>query len=105
MDWHTLETNLNYLIELVETLLLRQQETDSKRPGSIATLVTLDQIAASVGRSKRTLEKYRSRMPEPQVLGTGGKPHLWHWPTVRPWLEAEFQIELDPDQPLPRRIA
>ena len=60
-------------------------------------LVTLDQIAAMVHRSKRSLERYRKRMPVPRVRGRRGRPHLWAWAEVRPWLEATFDLRL-PEQ-------
>jgi hypothetical protein len=66
-------------------------------------LVDLDQIAALVRRSKRTLEKYTRRMPAPVVEGGGGRAHLWDYPTVRPWLIATFRVPL-PEQ-LPDRLA
>lgn len=59
-----------------------------------ADYVTLDQMAASVKRSKRTLEKLKTRalnpLPQPDVAGGGGKPDEWLWHTVRPWLESEY---------------
>src|SRR5262245_33456048 len=61
-------------------------------------LVTLDQIAAMVHRSKRSLERYSRRMPRPRVRGRRGQPHLWSWPEVRPWLEETFGL------PLPERF-
>jgi hypothetical protein len=60
--------------------------------------VTLDQAAAIVNRTKRTLEKYLDRMPAPFIRGGGGKPSLWRWDDIRPWLEKQFV----PD--LPRRF-
>jgi hypothetical protein len=56
--------------------------------------VTLNQMAAVVHRSKRTLERFRRHMPAPRVLGRRGRPHLWDWPEVRPWLEATFGLQL-----------
>jgi hypothetical protein len=56
--------------------------------------VTLDKMAAVVGRSKRTLEKLLARpkkpMPPPDVEGGGGKPNEWLWEKVRPWLQEEY---------------
>jgi hypothetical protein len=56
--------------------------------------VTLDKMAASVQRSKRTLEKLKTRpenpLPAPAVEGGGGKPAEWLWSVVRPWLEKEY---------------
>lgn len=68
-----------------------------------AILVTLDQIAAAVGRSKRTLEKYRARMPAPVFKGGRGRAALWDWSAIRPWLEAQFGIPLDEKMPWARR--
>jgi hypothetical protein len=66
-------------------------------PALTEQFVTLDQAAALVNRSKKTLERYlhrpkseSARMPEPDVEGTGGKPHEWRWEKLRPWLEATF---------------
>jgi hypothetical protein len=60
--------------------------------------VTLDQMAALVNRSKKTLERKAnattSDMPAPDVEGGGGKPHEWKWTTIRPWLEKHFNRKL-----------
>ena len=64
-------------------------------------LVTLDKAAASVHRKKRALEHYktRGRLPAPTVEGGGGKPDLWEWKVIRPWLESEFHIKLPETYP------
>jgi len=53
--------------------------------------VTLEQIAAIINRSKRTLEKWKVRklnqLPRPDIEGGGGKPDEWDWESIRPWLE------------------
>lgn len=49
--------------------------------------VTLQQAAAIVSRSKRTLEKYKAKMPLPSISDGGGKPDEWLWSELRPWLE------------------
>ncbi len=61
-------------------------------------LVTLQQAAAMVSRSKRTLERKKVRMPLPRVEGGGGKPAEWAWSELRPWLEKEF------GRPLPEKF-
>lgn len=71
----------------------------SKAPvGDSRQFVTLDQAAASVSRSKRTLEKlFRRRknpFPDPDIQGGGGKPNEWAWERIRPWLEAEYARKL-----------
>lgn len=49
--------------------------------------VTLDQAAALVNRTKRSLSAYRGKgLPDPDVRGGRGKPHEWHWSTLRPFL-------------------
>jgi hypothetical protein len=64
--------------------------------------VTLDQMAALVSRSKKTLERLKTRkdnpLPSPAVEGGGGKADEWIWSEVRPWLEQEFR------RPLPERL-
>ena len=79
-------------------------------PPSLDQYVTLDQAAALVNRSKKTLERYlrnpkseAARMPEPDVEGTGGKPHEWKWVTLRSWLETTFGKKL-PDR-IPSRAS
>jgi hypothetical protein len=56
--------------------------------------VTLEHMAAAVSRTKRTLEKRKTRkrdpLPPPAVDGGGGYPDQWLWADVRPWLEREF---------------
>lgn len=66
--------------------------------GPVTQYVTLDQMAARVNRSKKTLERYLNRknsdMPKPDVEGGGGKPHEWSWSRIRPWLEVQFSRPL-----------
>jgi hypothetical protein len=57
--------------------------------------VTLAQAAGIVHRAKRTLEHYKTKgLPLPTVEGGGGRPDLWDWEVIRPWLEKEFRIDL-----------
>lgn len=68
-----------------------EQPTLPFPPDPLEQLVTLDQAAALVHRSKRTLDGYRARgLPVPRVRGRRGQPHLWVWGDIRPWLEATF---------------
>jgi hypothetical protein len=64
--------------------------------------VTLDQAAAMVHRSKRTLERYKSRksdpLPDPDISGGGGRADEWKWSTMRPWLERAFPNHRQPEQ-------
>ena len=67
--------------------------------------MTLQQAAPLVHRHKRTLERYLKKMPLPQVQGRGGKPSLWAWAELAPWLEEEFEIPMPTDFPSdPRSI-
>ena len=70
-----------------------------KRLENVAELldrVTLDQAAAMVNRSKRTLERYKTadKLPTPTVEGGGGRSGLWDWSVIRPWLMKEFNVIL-----------
>jgi hypothetical protein len=76
---------------------LRFQEAPESPPDDV--FVTLDQAAAMVQRSKRTLEKKRN-LPAPDIRGSGGRPHEWKWNRIRPWLESEYKRSLP--QTLPR---
>jgi hypothetical protein len=53
----------------------------------IECFVTLQQAAAMVNRSKRTLEKHKATMPVPRISDGGGKADEWVWSELRPWLE------------------
>ena len=60
--------------------------------------VDLDQMAASVGRRKASLEKLKTRkinpLPHPDIPGGGGAKDEWEWSRIRPWLENEFVRQL-----------
>ena len=69
-------------------------------------LVTLDQAAAMVGKSKRTLERYlhEELLPVPGYPGGSGKPHRWRWSKIRPALEKHFRADLPKKFPASRVI-
>lgn len=52
-------------------------------------LLTLTQIATYIGRNKRTMERWLrdELIPQPDVHGGGGRPHLWYWRSIREDLE------------------
>ena len=78
---------------------LRPAALPSMPPEEQGCHITLEQAAALVHRSKRALEEYKGRgMPEPRVRGGGGKPSLWIYAEIRPWLTKTFNI------PLPERF-
>lgn len=64
------------------------------------THVTLLQMAASVNKSKRTLEKLRDKgeLPPPAVKGGKGRADEWRWSSVKPILEKIFT------RPLPEKF-
>jgi hypothetical protein len=76
----------------------KQGEGEKPKPadadGDTPQYVTLDQMAALVNRSKKTLERAmnaaNSDMPKPDVKGGGGRPHEWRWNRIRPWLETMY---------------
>jgi hypothetical protein len=59
--------------------------------------VNLAQVAAMVKKSKRTLERYKSEgtLPAPVVEGGGGRPDLYDWAIMRPWLAETFGWNLN----------
>jgi hypothetical protein len=69
--------------------------------------VTLDQMAAIVNRSKRTLERLKNRkrnpLPAPDLDGGGGRPDEWLWSRIRPWLAKESGKQLPQHFPAARR--
>lgn len=77
-----------------------REKADARKRGCF---VTLDKMAAMVQRSKRTLEKLKTRaanpLPKPIVAGGSGKPAEWIWDDVRPWLEREFGKKLPEQYP------
>jgi hypothetical protein len=73
-------------------------EASAATAGQGPDYIDLDQAAALVNRSKRTLERRLSQMPPPAVQGTGGKKSEWLYCDLRPWLEKEFEKKL-PDRP------
>ena len=96
---------MNALTELAHRLQhsgeVREKERRArkkKRRQLAEQYVTLDQMAALVNRSKKTLARKvnasGSDMPDPDVQGGGGKPHEWKWSTIRPWLERQFNRQL-----------
>src|SRR5690349_13059194 len=92
--------------------MLRDQPSPPmpKSPAPIAVpppteqLVTLDQIGAMVHRFKRSMERYRGRMPPPRVRVRRGQTHLWAWSEVCPWLE-EVEESLRAAASCSRRLA
>jgi hypothetical protein len=63
-----------------------------------ADYIRLDQVAALVHRTKKGLEYYKNNkkkgMPPPAIPGGYGKPDLWKYPDIRPWLEKTFGVRL-----------
>ena len=71
-------------------------ETEAPTPAKPPDLVTLDQAAGIVHKSKRAPEYYKTRgeFPEPVKEGGGGKSALYDWKVIRPWLVKEFGFPL-----------
>ncbi len=57
---------------------------------TVPQLVKLDQMASIVNRNKKTLERFKAKMPPPDIDGGGGKPDEWNWATVRPLLQEQY---------------
>jgi hypothetical protein len=71
-----------------------KQTSNQHQEDALPEYVTLDQAAATVNRSKRSLERLKSKMPAPKIRGGGGKPDEWDWAEIRPWLIKEFGRQL-----------
>jgi hypothetical protein len=58
--------------------------------------VTLLQMAAILGKGKRTLERLKGagKLPPPAVKGGKGKADEWRWSEVRSTLEKEFARQM-----------
>jgi hypothetical protein len=98
IDWVNL-ASWNVLAEFRAALdgLPQASKPTRERPD---TYITLDQAAARVSRTKRTLEGYKNRgLPAPAVRGGHGKPSEYLWSVMRPWLEATFGRQLPEDYP------
>jgi hypothetical protein len=128
------ELNVKFVAELVEACnlmqpLLDEAERNATPPAStsnsaecgdaapppppapptavaVRELVTLNQAAVMVHRSKRSLERYKTKgkLPPPAVEGGGGMPDLWDWKEIRPWLTATFKIDLPERFPASPRL-
>jgi hypothetical protein len=72
-----------------------------KAQAELPDLVTLDQAAAMVHKSKRTLERHKTTgtLPAPIVQGGGGKADLYDWKVMRPWLTKTYGIALPEKYP------
>jgi hypothetical protein len=70
-------------------------------------LVTLNQAAAIVHVSKRTLERHKTsgKLPDPAIEGGAGKAARYDWKVMRPWLESKFKMKLPEVFPANRRHA
>lgn len=66
--------------------------------GKPEQLVTLDQIAGIVSRSKETIRSYVPRMPGRRSRGRRGAPGLWAWHEVRPFLVVQFSLPRLPER-------
>jgi hypothetical protein len=80
--------------------------THDRAPDAPTQYVTLDQAAAIVGKSKKTLERRKnnpgSDMPAPSVEGGGGRANEWEWTSLRPWLEKTYGKKLP--EVFPKRL-
>jgi hypothetical protein len=69
---------------------------DMEAPAELPDLVTLNQAAAIVHCSKRTMERHRDtgKLPVPIRKGKNGKAHLYDWKSLRSALEELFDMNL-----------
>ena len=81
------------------------QTEPPKAPDHSYDLVTLNQAAGIVHRSKRTLERYKTKgeLPAPLHEGGGGMADLYDWKILRLWLMERFGMNLPDIFPANRR--
>ena len=98
------------LVRQARSLIAATPTTDTfitakAKEEEIPQTVTLDQMAATVSRTKKTLERYKAKgeLPPPDVEGGGGKPDEWQWSKVKPILEKHFSRKLPERFPSLRR--
>jgi hypothetical protein len=91
-----LSAELTRLQEVLSSIASTNSAMPKQR---VEALITLDQAAAVVHRSKRTLQRYLTKMPDPRVPGGGGRPSLWAWSELRLWLQKTFLIDLPEEFP------
>jgi hypothetical protein len=77
------------LVEEIDAIAEAEAGASAEEDG-VGDYIDLDQMAALVNRSKRTLERQLKNMPMPAVEGGGGKKAEWLYADVRPWLENTY---------------
>ena len=87
-------------------LRLVRDDAKAESDAPLDDLVTLDQAAAVVCQSKRTLERFlqRQQLPRPDFPGGGGKSHRWYWRNLRPALQEHFRPDLPERYPASRIV-
>jgi hypothetical protein len=78
------------LFRNLRTQVLKHYDEVMTVQDDFPALVTLDQIAATVHTSKRTLERRRKEMPPPAYKPKRGAATKWLWSEVRPWLVKRY---------------
>jgi hypothetical protein len=71
--------------------------------GDSDILVTLDQCAALIHKSKSRLYKLRAKLPDPAVSIGGGHANLYRWGEMRAALMRVYGITLPQRFPTPTR--
>ncbi len=89
-------TSANYIRAFAEFIADLAPAKTPDGDDEIPQTVTLDKMAAAVSRSKKTLErlKTKGKLPRPDVEGGGGKPDEWNWSNVKPILEEHYNRKL-----------
>lgn len=94
--------NIRTSMNWIESAMPKPADADGGGGAEIIDYIDLDQAAALVNRSKRTLERAQQdankQMPLPAVQGAGGRKSEWNYAELRPWLEQEYGKKL-PDRP------
>jgi len=107
-DRRDLVRAVDVLTQLLARLELRDNPgvlppTNPAAAAPAEQLVSLDQCAALVHVTRRHLARYRGRgLPASSRPGRRGRPALYEWRLMRPFLEAAFGLRLPETHPAAR---
>jgi len=94
-----LRADVERLTQVVGELVAPQTIRIAEHQKAPEQHVDLDQVAAMLHISPRSLERYRTQMPPPVRKGHKGRRALWRWHELRPFLEETFEMNLPENFP------
>jgi hypothetical protein len=93
-ELETVHRKLDGVMDFFKGMILAGSDDDQ--------LVDADQVAAMVHLTHRTIRRYLHKEPDPAPLperpACRGRPALWRWQTIRPWLARSFGVDRLPER-------